>query len=256
MNLVYLDESGNTGLNFKDKQQPIFLLAAIIIPSTKWFQMEEVFNNIIDEYWSSAEENIEIHATDLVKRKKSFKNIAFDKTLEIRDKLLQILIDYKIPMIYIDINKKRYEKFCEDNYGPGIKIDPYIMALPFVCMKVDQMLKEKGDSELGMFIFDEQKDVFADAELSIKTLRLDPNSVLKTSNIIEKGFFVDSKKSFALQLADIAAFYTRKSVEFQEGIRVSEYNKQTFEKIEKIKINAKTQPFGDILDWVKMNHAG
>ena len=68
------------------------------------------------------------------------------------------------------------------------------------------------------------------------------------------NFFVDSRKSFALQLADIAAYYTRKFVEYNEGYKVSEYHKQTFEKIEKIRINAKIQPFDDILEWVKMNH--
>ena len=114
------------------------------------------------------------------------------------------------------------------------------MALPFVCMTVNQLLKEKGDEELGMFIFDEQKEYFVDAEQSIKTLRLDPDSVLKTTNIIEKGFFVDSKKSFAIQLADIAAFYARKFEENRLGLRVSEYHKQTFKTIDSIRINAKS----------------
>jgi len=34
MNLVYIDESGNTGLNLKDPQQPVFLLAAMILPES------------------------------------------------------------------------------------------------------------------------------------------------------------------------------------------------------------------------------
>jgi hypothetical protein len=34
MHLVYLDESGNTGTDLKDKQQPIFVLAALIVSET------------------------------------------------------------------------------------------------------------------------------------------------------------------------------------------------------------------------------
>jgi len=33
MNLIYIDESGNTGLNLKDSQQPVFLLATLILHS-------------------------------------------------------------------------------------------------------------------------------------------------------------------------------------------------------------------------------
>jgi len=39
MNLVYIDESGSTGLNLKDSQQPVFLLAAMILPESKWFSL-------------------------------------------------------------------------------------------------------------------------------------------------------------------------------------------------------------------------
>lgn len=34
MHLVYLDESGNTGKDRKDSQQPVFVLAAMIVPET------------------------------------------------------------------------------------------------------------------------------------------------------------------------------------------------------------------------------
>ncbi|HBE01780.1 MAG TPA: DUF3800 domain-containing protein, partial [Spirochaetia bacterium] len=49
MKLIYIDESGNTGNNFKDSQQPIFLLAAIILDERKWFALELEFYSIIKE---------------------------------------------------------------------------------------------------------------------------------------------------------------------------------------------------------------
>lgn len=254
MNLIYIDESGNTGLNFKDKQQPIFLLSAIVIHDSKWFNLESDFNKILNCHWPNHKGNIEIHASDIVSRKNAFKDFNFAETIEIRDKFLNMFLVHNIPLIYLSIHKGKYEVFCENEYGPGIKIDPYIMALPYVCIAVDQILKEKNKDELGMFIFDDQKEYFVKAEQSIKTLRLDPNSILKTTNIIEKGFFVDSKKSFAIQLADVAAFYARKFEENKLGLRVSEFHKQTFNIITKISINAKRLHSEDILDWVKKNN--
>ena len=40
MHLVYLDESGNTGKDLKDLQQPVFVLAALIVPETCWQNLE------------------------------------------------------------------------------------------------------------------------------------------------------------------------------------------------------------------------
>jgi hypothetical protein len=125
------------------------------------------------------------------------------------------------------------------------------MALPFVCMEVDHYLRQTGDDQLGMFIFDEQKETLDDAERSLRTLRLDSKSILKTTNIIEKGFFIDSSKSFALQLVDLAAYYIRKYEENELGLRVSDFDKQTFGKIKELASTGIGSNVVDILEWVK-----
>jgi len=255
MNLIYIDESGNTGLNLKDPQQPIFLLAAMVLHSTKWFALEKDFYSILEEFLGKDLANkTELHAIDLKARRKNFKDITPENSLLIRDKMLQLLLDYEIPIIYRRIIKSSFNKFCEENYGPGIKIDPYIMALPFVCTEVNHFLQKKGEHELGMFIFDEQKENLNEAERSLRTLRLDQNSILKTTNIIEKGFFIDSSKSFAIQITDMATHYIRKYEEHKQNIRVSEFDKQTFGKIKKMTSSGIGSNTEDILEWVKRHH--
>lgn len=257
MNLIYIDESGNTGLNLKDTQQPIFLLAALVLHSEKWFALEKAFYSILEDFLGKDLANkTELHAIDLKARRKSFKGITDKESLLIRDKMLQLLLDYEIPIIYRRIIKSSFANFCEKNYGPGIKIDPYIMALPFVCMEVNRYLKQIGNNELGMFIFDEQKENLNEAERSLRTLRLDQSSILKTTNIIEKGFFIDSSKSFAIQLTDLAAHYLRKYEEHKLNIRVNYFDKQTFDKIEKLISSNAASNVVDILEWVKRHHVG
>jgi hypothetical protein len=232
MNLVYIDESGNTGLNLKDTQQPVFLLAAMILPESKWFPLEELFLNTARKYFGDPLPTpFEIQAKDLKSGRGIFENLTFTQQLSFRDKMLQLLLDNKIAAIYMRIIKSKFAAFCDEQYGPGIKVNPYIMALPFVCMEVDDYLRQTGEDQLGMFIFDEQKETLDDAERSLRTLRLDSESILKTTNIIEKGFFIDSSKSFALQLLDIVAYYIRKYEENELGLRVSDIDKQTFDKI-------------------------
>ncbi len=255
MNLVYIDESGNTGLNLKDVQQPVFLLAAMILPESKWFLLEKLFFDIARKYFGDPLPNpFEVQAKDLKNRRNIFKNLTLEEQIYFRDEMLEMLIDNKITFIYRRIIKRKFETFCEVHYGPGIKVNPYIMALPFVCMEVDHYLRQMGNDQLGMFIFDEQKETFDDAERSLRTLRLDSGSVLKTSNIIEKGFFIDSSKCFALQLVDLVAYYIRKYEENKIGLRVSDIDKQTFDRISRIVSMEVGSSVVDVIEWVKKSH--
>ncbi|PKL44080.1 MAG: hypothetical protein CVV39_08425 [Planctomycetes bacterium HGW-Planctomycetes-1] len=255
MNLVYIDDTGNTGLNLKDNQQPIFVLVSIIIHSSKWFAMEKEFYDILKGYFGKElPEDFELKAVNLRSGANHFKGLSMESRLAIRDSMLELLLKYEIPLIYRRIIKSKFEVFCEKQYGPGIKINPYVMALPFVCMEIDNYLKQKTPAELGMLIFDEQKESFNEAEKSLKTLRLDPKSHLKTTNLIEKGFFVDSKKSFALQLTDIVAFYARKYEEYKLNKPVSNLDKQTFDTLKRLIPEGIQTKIEDIHEWIKQNY--
>lgn len=252
MNLVYIDESGNTGLNLKDPQQPVFVLAALIIPETSWFPMEEKFYKIAQRFFGEKlPEPFEIQAKDLKNRRGVFAGLSFADQLHFRNAMLQFLLDHHIEVIYRRIIKRKFSDFCEKSYGSGIKVNPYIMALPFVCLEVDHCLKQRGVNELGMLIFDEQKENLDDAERSLHTLRLDSKSILKTSNIVEKGFFIDSSKSFGLQLVDFAAYYIRKYEEDAIGHRVSDIDKQVFQQIRDLVSTGVGSRMVDVLEWVK-----
>lgn len=256
MYLIYVDESGNTGLNLKDPQQPVFILAAIIIHQSKWFLLEREFLKIAHFYYGpQLPEPFHVQAKELKSGRGLFASLSLAQQLKFRDAVLKLLLDHNIPVIYRRIIKSKFSDFCEKHYGPGIKVNPYIMALPFVCMEIEHYLKSDTTGDLGMLIFDEQKENLDAAEKSLKTLRLDEASALKTKRIIEKGFFVDSAKSFALQLVDIAAYYIRKWEEKKLGFRVSGYDEQTFNSITRLTSMGAGSKTSDILEWVKNNWA-
>ncbi len=253
MNLIYFDESGNTGLNLKDTQQPVFVLAAMIVPESKWYLLENSFFDVLHNYFGqSLPEPFEIHAMKLKSGHGIFRSLTLQQQLSFRDEMLKLLVDNEIVIIYRRIIKSKFEIFCEKYYGPGIKVSPYIMALPFVCVEVDHCLQQKGKDELGLLIFDEQKENWDDAERSLRTLRLDESSLLKTSRIIEKGFAVDSSKSFGLQLVDLSVYYIRKYEENKLGLKkVSEFDKQTFINIDRLILTGQGSKTEDILQWVR-----
>lgn len=255
MYLVYIDESGNTGLNLKDSQQPIFVLAALLIEEKKWFELEQEFHAILLKHFNGTiPSKCELHAIQLKVGSGVFKHLALQQRITLRNDMLALVQKHKIPVVYRRIVKKSFEKFCLETYGAGIHIDPYIMALPFVCTEVDDYLMNQAGNSLGLFIFDEQKEYFIHVERSIKMLRLDKKSSLKTSNIIEKGFFVDSQKSFAVQLTDIVAYYIRKYEEDKNGVKVSDIDKQTFPVLKGLISMQEKAALQDVYDWVRQTY--
>lgn len=171
MNLVYVDQSGNTGLNLRDSQQPVFILAAMTVPERAWFTPEKDFFRVAKELFENElSYPFEIHAADLKCGRGLFKGLPLERRLSFRDDLLNLLADSGVTVVYRRIIKAKVEAFCMENYGPGIKVNPYVMALPFVCMEVDHYLRQKGPDQVGTLIFDEQKENLDVVERSLRNL--------------------------------------------------------------------------------------
>lgn len=249
MILIYLDESGDTGTNYNDSQQPIFVLGAMLIDQDKWKVCEENFLEIILNAFDGAiPDSFEFHTMDLVNRNKWFSNFSIEQSKKLRNTLLEFIKVEKFPVLYRKIVKKDYQKYCEDKYGKGIKIDPYVMAFPFICLGVKPYLERKND--LGIFIIDEHRSIF-DIEQSLKTLRQAHGDVLKMERVIEKGFFVDSSKSYPIQMLDLVLYYLRKYEEYKIGKKVSPVHLEVFDLVVSLSMNLDNHNQGrDILEWV------
>jgi hypothetical protein len=255
MILVYIDESGDTGHNLSDKQQPVFVLGALIVPQSKWKELEQQFHAIIVSFFGAdALDTFELHTMDLVSRRGLFKPLSLEQTKLFRDKCLKLTQKLDIKIVYRSIEKKEFQKFCEKNYGKGISIAPYIMALPFVCTRINEIIKAAND--LGILIFDEHHNLL-EIEKSLRTLRLDASSALQAEHLIEQGFFVDSSRSEALQLVDLVLYYIRKFEENKLGYKVSEHHRETFPIIEKLCESLREHDKSwDILGWVESRLMG
>ena len=169
MNLVYIDESGNTGLNLKDTQQPVFLLAAMILPESKWFSLEKLFLSISKEYLGDPlPDPFEIHAKDLKNGRGVFDMLDFAQRLSFRDRMLRLLLDNQIVVIYRRIIKSRFAAFCEKNYGPGIKVNPYVMALQLVDLAA-YYIRKYEESEIGLRVSPIDKQTFGEIRELVST---------------------------------------------------------------------------------------
>ena len=159
-----------------------------MIHKDQWQGLENLLQAICREFLNGRVDvdDFEIHATDIRNGSGIFRGIPVPERIAFRDKLLQAAIDSDAKVVFRSIEKKRFKKWIEDEFGRGVLINPHVVAFPLIAQVVNSYLQTQNT--LGIFISDENKEIVADVEKSIRLLRGD-SSTLKLDRIIEKGFF-------------------------------------------------------------------
>lgn len=203
MYILYADESGNTGTDYENKEQPIFVLGGLIVEDKKWHEINKKFNEEKVKI-ASVLEYTEIHAVDLFNssKKSIFDKFDWKENLNIAEKLVDLILTLDISFQYIAIDKKSFKRSLNASFGNSIKIDPYIYAFGLLYDKISNYLKNEKDKGL----------IFLDDILTIpEQLRnIYPILSKENSTIIENAMFLKSKDTNFIQIADIYSFYINK----------------------------------------------
>jgi hypothetical protein len=248
MYLVYFDESGNSGNNLNDPEQPIFVLGALIVPESCWQALErDLESTLVAHFPHIAASGEEIHSGDLRGSRGAFKGVPVPQRVALRDAWLEVAKGHDLKFVYRSIEKKRYQKWMHDTFGVGVAINPHIAAFPLVAQVVNRHLARHR--ELGMFISDENKEIVRDVEKSLRQLRLSAGP-LKLSQVVEKGFFIDSSKSRILQLCDLCVLHARKKEEVQAGMPEKPFDVEGIKLIGPLILRGNEQIW-DVLEWLK-----
>lgn len=249
MYLVYVDETGNTGTDLTDSQQPVFLLAALIVPETCWQALESDLEDEIKARFPELDTaEAEIHAADVRSGRGHFRGKPVSDRLALVHNWLKVAGKHSLKVVYRAIEKKRFHVWLTKTFGSGVIINPHVAAFPLVARVVEELLASLGKDALGMFISDENKEIVRDVEKSIKVLR-GITGPLRLTRIVEKGFFIDSGKSRILQLCDVCALAARKKEERKLGIPAKPIDDETIRLLEPL-IHRGNEAIKDVLTWL------
>ena len=252
MHLVYCDESGNSGTNLSDSEQPIFVLGALIVPESCWQAVESDLEKALETHFPElAKEGIEIHGGDLRGSRGHFKNVPTEKRIALRDSWLTVAINHELRFTYRAIVKKAFQKWLDDAFGPNaVVINPHVAAFALTSMVVNDYLANAN--ALGMFISDENKEIVRNVEKSIRALRLSDGPI-RLSHIIEKGFFIDSHKSRLLQLCDLCTLHARKKEEAEHLGKTKPFDEAGIKLVESL-VHRGDEKWRDVLAWLAEVH--
>ena len=223
MHFYYLDESGCTGQDLENEEQPIFILGGISVRDEGWNATQEQLASIIDNYFvGSIPEGFELHSEDLLSPIGDgfFSGHDRNKRNTLAKNILGLLSvrGHDVHCYAIDKAKLASES-CSIDVSYDCKI-PYLVSYDYLITYINWFLKEKrGRSARGMLIIDTKEQFQSGIEMITSKRRFGDSKSHRVKWIVEFSYPIDSHKNPMIQISDLVVFCTRKFLEIEGGYR-------------------------------------
>lgn len=229
MHFFYLDESGCSGDNLDDKQEPIFVLGGISVDDDKWSKTIEAYQQIISDYFDGCIPfGFELHSHELLSPSGDghFAGHPRDRRNQLALNLLALLNERSHQAHYFAIDKGKMKELLADQSARDLLgNEPYVVAYDYLVTYLDWFISTRGRTARGMVIID-VKDQYIDQVESISySRRFEGAKAHRLKKLVEFTYPVASEKHQFVQMSDLVVFSTRKFLEIDLGYR-STYPKE------------------------------
>jgi len=191
---LFLDETGDHGLSFIDKNFPLFLLAGCLFEDTELIKIEKEINNFKTEFFGT--DKVILHSRDIRKCEGSFQ-ILFDLDVKKRfyEKLDNIISEAGFTIVGSGVNKEEHIK----KYGRGAK-DPYALSLAFIIERLIFCLDKKGNNSV------------ADVYIEKRGLKEDQQLLNQYNTILDSGTFYVTPGRLKNKIGKFNSFLKRENI--------------------------------------------
>jgi len=221
MHFFYLDESGDTGLDLKNNQQPIFVMGGVSLSDEKWNNTQQTYNSIIEKYFNgSIPQGFELHAHELLSPNGDgpFGGHDRNKRNQLSLELLNIIKEHSHSVHLVGFDKSTMDNtLISANlvYNPKA---PYLIGFDYLITQINDHIKYKlGSSARGLIILDKKDIYHNDLETILHHRRFNTVAAHRVKWIVEFSYPIDSHKNPMIQLSDLVVFCTRKFFEAENG---------------------------------------
>lgn len=211
--LSYLDESGNTGGNLEDPDQPFHLIAAVMVPEEQVQALSASFHHLP----AFAEEPRlirELRGADLYSGKGPWRGFSPSERIETYREALALLGQHGAFVAHASIDKWALRQSTSSE----LKM-PHLLALRFLAEEIDSYLQQQHDplKQRTLLIADETDEHEAYAHGLVAQMQVRKPSLAEgpaLTRIVDQVHFVQSETSPGVQLADLAAFVLTRRMRF------------------------------------------
>jgi hypothetical protein len=100
----------------------------------------------------------------------NFRENTLAENLSILEQLVDPIVELKMSVLMLMVRKCNLKNYCQSKFGMGIKIDPYLIAFPYISLSFNYYIKNKSSN--GMIFLDEQSALINRIEDMLERLRL------------------------------------------------------------------------------------
>jgi hypothetical protein len=163
MHFFYLDESGDSGANLNDEQQPIFVLGGLSVADKKWNNTKERLDAVISGYFDgNVPAGFEVHSHELLSPNGEgfFAGHPIENRLSLVRSLLGLIEELGHQVHFFAIEKScLIESECEYQTVFDSK-HPYLLSFDYLITYMNWHVKNNlGQSARGMIVLDERKSI-------------------------------------------------------------------------------------------------
>jgi len=220
MHFLYIDESGNTGADLHCPQQPVFVMAGLLVSDEKWRKTQSAVQTRLSAFLGGAlPHNFELHACELlspngdgpfVARPRNARN---DLALE----LLNLIVERSHALFVVPIYKSSLAPCVapQQDFGFGWA-HPWQFGFEMMLTMFEDFLRgpDTGPSSTGLVIVDHEAQ-YVEFVRNHTNRRQRSGGWRQLRKVVEIGYSAASHANPLIQLTDLVAFTSRKYLELE-----------------------------------------
>lgn len=222
MHLCYIDEAGSTGKDLTSAQQPVFVMAGLLVSDEKWKKTERESQAIVRKACGgSPPSGFELHAGDLLAPKGQGPFVEWSRSdrNQLALDLLQLVADRKHQVLIQFVHKPRMAAAASPTVPlPVDWKDPWEVALASLMTMTEEFLRSDrtGSSSTGMVVIDDDPAYLQVVRVHARDRQL-ATGWQQTRKVMEIGYSAVSHANPMIQLADLIAFTMKKWAASEAG---------------------------------------
>ena len=222
MHLCYVDESGSTGRDLGNGEQPVFTMAGVLVSDEKWRKSDRAVVELLGKaIGGPVPEGFELHACDLLSPdgQGPFEGWERQKRNELALAILDLLPERRHQVLLQQVHKPRMAGATIPKREYGVEWQyPWDVCLAAMFTLFEEYLRSgrTGRSSTGMMIIDHEQSYLALVRERSKERRR-AGGWRQLRKVMEIGYSAMSHANPMIQLADLVAFTMRKWGESKAG---------------------------------------
>ncbi len=208
MHILYVDDSGHV----ENPNERHFVLGGISVFERGIFHAIKAADNCVTQFGLGNADEIELHGSPMYSGRSGVWSTVRERPKReqmIKQALASFQNSASVRLFAVAVDKAAV--------GPE---DPVLLAFEEICNRFNLFLQRNqnrtGESQRGLIVMDESKHEQPLQALA-RHFRVNGARWGNFKNLAEVPFFVDSRASRLVQLADLVAYATFRKYEFQDG---------------------------------------